>query len=331
MYRISTIASLALVAFILTLAPFAQSQDVKTQARALLSKAFEDVNIKAPNSPSFILMTKVRLEEEKKSVDGVYALSWEAPGHFRREIAFPGFTETDVARNDNFYRKRTTEGLPVMIWQLFRLMESLELPALDANEKVKRLQQSKIKDEDATCIMMDRGEIKSDVCVNSATGLPVSVDINVGEPERFQQHYGYAEYQLFEGKSFPRKLTFRGWNSRTIQVTVEKLIQVHSFAGDEFTPPEGARTTSYCAKPDSPIEMRFAYSSNQASFLSSLEAYLYFDISPRGTVRYAQILYISDPSARNEIKSSFLGGHFPIMTCGGRPMGYETVVPLGSM
>jgi hypothetical protein len=53
---------------------------------------------------------------------------------------------------------------------------------------------------------------------------------------------------------------------------------------------------------------------------------LYFDVSPIGAVRYAEVVYSSRPVNSKEILNGFVGTHFPIKSCEGRAVGYETVI-----
>jgi hypothetical protein len=172
----------------------------------------------------------------------------------------------------------------------------------------------------------------SKICVNTATGEPFSVDrgVDAYRTESMCECSMFADYQPFEGRSFPRKLTFRGWNAHVVEVRIQKLIRPQSFTSDEFTPPKGASRTGYCDSPEVNGEVRPSMGNAIPIGFTDVEVDMYFQVSPTGGVRYAQVVYSSDPLKNKEILSWFVGTHFPIRTCSGTPIGYETLIRLKS-
>lgn len=100
------------------------SDNPENDPQRVLSRASEQVANKTPASGSFMLLANVHLHDGKKSVDGVCAIAW-APGRFRRVFRFPNFSETDVMVDGAIYRQRTTNALPLMIYELDNLTDSL--------------------------------------------------------------------------------------------------------------------------------------------------------------------------------------------------------------
>lgn len=315
----------------ITLVQAAVNEDErKSQAEVILSKASEMVNIKAPGSAPFVLIAKVHLQEGKKSVEGMYAISWAAPERFRRVLRFPNFSETDVAQGDKLYRQRSTQGLPLLIWQLNRMMDSVIHYELDPKTKVKRIQSEQVNGVDETCVVLERADLNSKVCLNSTTNEPLTIDAKLEDAEPFREHYELSDYEPFEARRFPRKLYFHGWGSRGIEVQVEKLIRVQAFAQDEFTAPKGAQVSNFCEHPETTGDVKPSTGGTIPVGLRDIEVDMYFEVSPIGAVRFAEVVYSSAPLKNNEILNWFIGTHFPIQSCAGKPVGYEIIVRMGS-
>ena len=305
--------------------------DRTAEAETILAKATDLLDLRGTDGAPFLLKAEVRLTEGAKSVDGVFAVSWAAPDRFRRVIGFPDYKETDVARGENYYSKRNTEGIPLMIWQLGGLMDSLELrKELPAGSKVRRVENESVAGKEATCIWTGPGKGDFKICVYAATYELASIDAGLDGPPQTQRRYEYGDYQEFGAKKYPRRLAFSGWDKRAIEVKVEKMIPVHEFAADEFAPPAGAVISKLCngteelkghPEPLSGARIPVGF--------DDLDMDIYFEITPIGAVRSAQIVYSSDPKSNKEILSWFLGTSFPIKTCDGRPIGYQTLYHFG--
>ncbi len=326
-----TFVFLIILGCVAPMAQTAASEDErKSEAQAIFSKASEMVNIKAAGSVPFVLIAKVRLQEGKKSVEGIYAISWSAPDRFRRVLRFPNFSETDVAQGDKLYRQRSTEGLPLLIWQLNRMMDFVLHYGLDPETNVKRIQSERVNGVDETCVVLERANLNSKVCLDSATNEPLTIDAKLEDAEPFREHYELADYEPFEARRFPRKMTFRGWGSRGIEVQVEKLIRVQAFAQDEFKAPKEAQISNFCENPEMTGDVKPSTRGTIPVGFRDIEVDMYFQISPIGAVRYAEVVYSSAPLKNKEILNWFIGTHFPIQSCAGRPVGYETIVRLGT-
>jgi len=115
-----------------------------------------------------------------------------------------------------------------------------------------------------------------------------------------------------------------------VEVQVQKLIRAQSFPSDEFTPPKGATRTGFCESPEATGEVRPSTGNAIPIGLTDIRVDMYFQVSPAGGVRYAQVVYSSAPLKNNEILHWFIGTHFPVKTCSGTPISYETMISLAS-
>lgn len=328
---VSTFAMLLVGALLSPMSLPASDAKPAEDGASILSKASALVDLEITGGVPFVLQADVVLHEGKNSVQGVFAMAWAAPDQYRRVLRFPGFTSTEVVLNGVLYRQRTTEeSLPLMIWELNQLLSFESDFRLAPPWKMQHIQPEQAEGVALTCVLTQSDMNQRKLCFNAASGVPYSIDegTDVHSLEFLREHTEFAEYQPFEGRTYPRKLIFRGWGSRAIEVRVQKLVHVQSFAADEFTPPKGATRTHFCESPDISGGVNPSTGSTIPIGFRNIEVDMYFQVTPAGGVRNAQVVYSSDPIHDKEILGWFVGTHFPIRTCSGTPVSYETMVRL---
>jgi hypothetical protein len=311
-------------------AGFASDEQPKRDAAVILSKAAELVDLQARDRTPFLLLADVVLHDGDESLNGVFAMAWAAPGQYRRVFRFPNFTATEVVTDGTIYRQRNTDALPLMVWELDELLLPASKYRLTPQAKVRRIRTERSGAAELTCVLTQAPWTDSKMCVNTVTGEPFSIDrgVDAYRMESMREHFEFADYQPFEGRMFPHKLTFRGWNARVIEVQIQKLIRAQAFPSDEFSPPKGATRSHFCDLPESTGEVRPSTGNAIPIGLTDVEVDMYFQVSPVGGVRYAQVVYSSAPLKNNEILHWFIGTHFPVKTCSGTPIAYETMISL---
>lgn len=322
----ATIALIAIVQF-----TFA-ANDLKTDADAIFAKASKATDIRAAGSVPFLLLAKVRLEQDNKLVEGLYAMAWAGPDRFKSAVRFPNFNETEVVADDTLYRKRSSEAVPLLIWELHHLMNTWVQLQIDPKIKIKSIDTHHEAGVDLTCLLLEGQIQNSKLCLNSATHELQTIDKGMTPYglTAIREHYEFSDYQPFEGKTFPRRLSFRGWEQRTVEVRIDKLIRADSFPSDEFTPPPGAERSHFCEKPETKGDLMPSTGNAIPVGLRDTEVVMYFQVSPIGGVRYAEVIQSSAPIKNKEILNWFVGTHFPIETCAGTPIAYETIFTLMS-
>jgi hypothetical protein len=307
----------------------ASAQDHPAEEPALLAKSLDATDIRSPGSPPFVLIAKVHMQDGGKSVDGQYATSWAEPAKFRRILSFPNFTETDVATGDFIFKKRSMEGLPLLVWQANRMMDSFFKHQLNPKSKIKKAFTEQANGVTLNCMVLEEKEVDSKVCFQPDTAGPVSLDVEVNRFSAFQEHYQFRDYQPFEGKRFPRSILFTGWGSRSIEIKVEKLLRVQAFAAKEFTPlPESARFV-VCANESASVgDGDFGLGKISGSGFRNIKAAIYLEIGPNGAARYGEVVYSSSPLDNKEVLQWYLDSPFPVRSCDGKPIAYEIMVRL---
>ena len=284
-----------------------------------------------------MLLAHVHLQQGKKSVDGIYAMAWAAPSRYRRVMKFPEFTETEVVDGNKIFRKRNTKAVPLLVWQLDETMQVFQNlkhydPAVKtsdgSNLKIRKVTHERINGTSGTCEIVDQGTSLSKLCVDAATNEPLTLEMGftVRELSTDWERYEFSDYQPFQGKFFPRKLTYRSLSSQAIEVRIDKLIATPAFPADEFVPPSDAEAFSFCSTPEDQGEVRPSFSGIIPIGFRDLDFAMYFQVDVEGGVRYAEVVYSNAPLMNNEILQSYIGTHFPVRRCAGAAIPYETVV-----
>src|SRR5579864_8346129 len=203
---------------------------------AVLSRAAGLVDLQALGGAPFFLLANVSLREGNKTVDGVFAMTWASPGQYHRVFRFPGFEANEVFADGTMYRKRSTEALPLMMWELDQLLSLTANYRPGPHSKVRRVQTEGAGSGQTVCVLTQVELIDSRICVNGATGEPSFIDrgTDISRAPSMHEHFEYSDYQPFEGRTFPGKMLFRGWGGREIEVHVQKLIHAQSFPENEF-------------------------------------------------------------------------------------------------
>ena len=315
------------------------AEEQRKDAAAILTKAAGLVDLQTQGATPFLMLANVVLHEGNKSVEGVFAMTWAAPGQYRRVYRFSTFTSTEVVTQGAIYRERSTKALPLAIWELDQLLALASNYRPSPGLKVSHIQGARSGDTELTCVMVQSSVTNassvtrsssvttSNLCVNAVTGYPFSIDqgSDVRDLDRHER-FEFSDYQPFEGRTFPRKLTFRGWGTLSVEVQVQKLVRVQSFRDDEFKPSPAATMTSFCESPETAGEVRGSAPGTIPIGFQDVEVDMYFQVSPEGGVRYAQVVHSSDPVHNKEILNWFIGMPFPVKTCSGKPIAYETMV-----
>jgi hypothetical protein len=247
-------------------APVAASKDeARREAAALLTKAAETTNIKAPGSPAFHLRIHVRASGRGGlEVEGTYLLDWVAPDRFHEEIAFPGYTQTSVAAGDKLWRWRSDPVLPFRVWQLYALIDVSGTAKLGSKEKVRKVRQSEKNGVRMTCIEFSNPSTK-EICLEPANGLPhrisyeqVRLNPEMGSSAQLsyldrQGGMEYAAYAPLGAKMFPLDLRLFEATKLVVEAHVESLAEAPNLAADLFAPPAKVEPQNWCPDPEPPV------------------------------------------------------------------------------
>lgn len=92
------------------------SDETKQEFKVSIQEAEAKSNIFALSS--FAMKAKVRVTSKGKRLDGSYLFFWNGPEQWREEISLPGYEEIQVGGKGVVFVKRSTDFLPLPIYQL---------------------------------------------------------------------------------------------------------------------------------------------------------------------------------------------------------------------
>lgn len=227
-------------------AELSASDTAAEEGAALMAKARELLNIRAPESPPFRLRATVRATGTSgRSSEGSYELLWSSPTRWREEVRFPDFTQVRVGDEGKFWQKRNLEYLPPPIWDLLDTLDMRSRLQLREGEKVRKCKDRKRKNVHLRCVQLtgkDRGS--RELCFAQDRGNLVREDYGAGG-------YEYEDYLSLEKNTFPRVIRTSGGLTR-IELRVEELTHLGAVDESIFIPPPDAQPWGWCPEPKRP-------------------------------------------------------------------------------
>lgn len=310
----------------------AAAQNANGRAVALLDKAANLVNLRDGTSGLFRLKAHVRLYglAHNAAANGTYTLDWAAPGRWREEFSFPGFTETSVAAGDKLWRSRNIPYRPLRVWQLIWLMD-VRAHVVVGPYKESALQMSDELENGVklTCIKNNQGPYTSERgCIETATGRPDFIEL---ASPGITELYHYMDYAPFGDKVFPRTLRYSFGGIMDVEAKVDELAPLAAAGGESldslFAPPSGAKEQGWCANFTPATEINNALDKTYPAPRPGRVA-VHIIIGTDGHVRDAYMLesmdLATDADARNAAKHSL----WRAAKCGDIPVEEEKVVQI---
>ena len=241
---------LAIVGILLS--PLSSASDTSKQRDAIkrLEQAVSKTDIF--DLPSFQMKAALQIDNAGKPLDGSYRLLWNGPEQWREEITFPGYTELQVGGKGIVWVQRSTDFVPLRIYQVHAALGFGSLAGEDAghsgslvqlgltpNDKIKQLHSRKEHGEKLTCVETEN-ELKSssEICVNDSTGTLFR-----------GASYEDGDFQAVGAKVFPRFLGFVDKGKTVAKVKVNELIASDQFLPNAFVPPTGVSGVPGCMNP----------------------------------------------------------------------------------
>ena len=313
---------------------------VSPDPKADLANAAAITDIRSPHSSAFLLAADVHFKLGKKSVDGKYGLSWAAPDMYHEVFVFPGFRQDVVVSGDKIYRKRTSDFLPLPVYEWQSLLSA---PILRAPGEDTRVTMSSIPSEwkgrsDISCVEWPLKQPNYDTrtprppskvvdCFDRARSYPVSID---SDDLTGHSSYRFSNYIPIGGQAFPAKITYEHNGGLTAEADVQTLKPVQVFAANEFTPPAGAIPETWCLNPkfstDTTFESGDNFSIVDSGSIANSPIFVYMHINAKGQADEVGSLESTNPEAANRFLNIAHRMAYPIATCGKIPISREGVL-----
>lgn len=289
----------------------------------LLAKAGSLQNIRQQESQPFQLRLRVHSEHiVSKPIDGSFAEVWMTPDKWRREIAFPGFTQLEVGDVGSKWLSRNMDFRPRPVYLTAVAIDAFIQPSRSPDEVVKSVKNRKVAGSEAQCVeVVGKNDRRvRELCFDSS-GLLIRASFG-------KQRFEYSSFSKFGTKSFPKIIRVYESDRRVLDIQADELTPPSDprpelfehrgsgrrMAGCEIWPAEAIKKVA----PQYPSEARAAHQQGTVG--------LYILLSEQGTVEKNTVVQSAGVSLDQSAMEAVKQWQYPPPTCGGPPLPTEIEV-----
>lgn len=333
---------IALCAVALTVATLSASAKNKKSeaAQTLLNRAVKVTDIQAAGSQPFLLIAKTSWTQYGKTTNGQFALAWQSPSHYRREMTLPGFVEATVVDGDVLYRARNVDFVPLAALRsasLLGISESLKRWPTD-HLKIVGPPSTTQAIPNYQCVSamteFNRASIQHFLCVDRTTGVPLS------EEDKFSSGgtsmTTYRDYSSIRGQQFPLDIEYQDSAGAHGEFRIVTLNAVANFPKSTFQRPAQSIAQQWCAEPQviDPLQRNWGLNNwrkwNAGPMVVLDDPLVFVTVSAKGQVQEAVLLGDSS-NADKEAVARLRRDSLPVEKCRAEPIPYEIVLTLSQM
>jgi len=321
---------LAVVGVLISPLLLASDASDKQEAIKRLEQAVSKTNIF--EFPSFQMSANVQIDSHGKPLDGSYRMLWNGPEQWREEISFPGYTELQVGGKGTVLIHRSTDYIPLRIYQLHAALGFGSVAGSDAGysgsfvqlgltpkDTIKKAHSRKQHGDKLTCVEVENEQKHSlEICVNDATGTLFRGG-----------SYEESDFQPIGGKIFPRSLGFLENGKTVVKISVTDLSVSGQFPPNSFTPLAGVSPEAGCMNPMpyrrvKSVAPEYPQDARQQHLGGMVAVDVWIDTD--GAPRVHKV--IASPSASLEKSSAdaITAWRYEPATCDSKPIKVETVL-----
>jgi len=318
-----SLALLATLCLALAAQSFAgEKKDKQAEGLALIERARELSDIRAPGSPPFRLQARVHLSPPTEgSLEGTYLFAWTSDEQWRQEIRFPNFYEVRIGKGTKVWRERNINYRPEAIHGLLETVDLHKHLSVNSEETVERIRERKYKGVPLRCVKLKkRPRTERELCIDSAGTL--------AQAEFGGLTHEYSDFVSWAGKLFPGSIRVLDEGKAVREIRVEEL-DGQSLEPALFTPAAGAVAREGCLDPDLPeiqedIYPEYPEAAKQRRIQGTVSAHAL--ISTDGKVYNVVVLRSADSSLAASTLEAVQRWRFKPATCGGIPVEHEMVI-----
>lgn len=306
----------------------ALADDKQQEGEALLVRARQLLEMRAPGNPAFRLAAQFRLADSSVgSVQGTYQEVWVSPQQWRREINAGSYHQIEIGADNMRWAMHPLSGESARFNEVRPI---LALAAVDPKRpKIRKIYDETIADARVRCVEVKLEDNTDAIsCLDAASGLPLSYEFRT--PGRVQAIW-YSDYASFGGHSYPRKTSEFLNGKLDMEFTITDLIAEPSpdpslFAHTDDWQPLPSCSTKVAApqavsSPDTKYEPKG----------KSISVILWVIIETDGTVRDPKVARTSgdskfDAAAMDAVRQ----WHFKPAKCNGQPIPVPINIAFGS-
>jgi len=302
----------------------AEKKDKQAEGLALIERARELSDIRAPGSPPFRLRARVHLSDPwEGSLDGTYLFAWTSDEQWRQEIKFPNFYEVRIGKGTKVWRERNINYRPEAIHGLLETVDLHKHLKVNPEETVQRIRERKYKGIVLRCVeLKKRPRTERTLCTDS-TGTLARTELGGLTHE-------YSEFVSWAGKLFPGSIRVLDEGKTVREIQVEEL-NGQSLEPALFTPADEAVAREGCLDPDPPeiqehIFPDYPGEAKRRRIQGTVSVYAL--IGADGRVYNVVVLRSVDPLLAAATLQTVQRWRFNPATCGSTPVETETVIEM---
>jgi hypothetical protein len=209
----------------------------------ILAKATSLENLHEQGAQPFQLRMRIHAEHiVPKPTDGAYAEVWLAPNKWRREVAFPGFTQLEIGDVDSKWITRNFDFRPRVVYLTEVAVERFIHPGAQQEAAIKSVRSRKVKGAELRCVeLLDKeGKEARELCFDGGYAL-----VSVSEGNR---RFEYADFGKSGNKIFPKSIRVYESGVQVLGISADNLTGPSDSRDALFLHGTGARQMAECEK-----------------------------------------------------------------------------------
>ena len=318
-----------LVAFVLVDRPGAAGQEAGEEGRAMLARAVQLSDLRSGGPGSLILRESVRLLGMDGWPDGIAEGSYELlvldSEHWREELAFQGWSETNGRFGPTRWRLRTRANKPMRMFQAFRTVDPGAHLRLAQHATIAKVTHSNPQGRSIVCLGLKGPEKDtSELCFDRISAALVSARYH--NPEAF---YTFSGQHTLEDKIIPRLLRCIEAAEPAVEAEVTSLAVVEGLDIALFAPVKGAILWPHCDEPTPPrvLAKREATQPVHAKAQRQFGTVMCIgEVSPDGIIEDIAVVQSRGGLLDQAVKKALATWQWEPARCGGTPVPYEVKV-----
>lgn len=312
----------------------AQTLLTKKEGEDLLQNAADAADLWASDTPPFHLLASIHYELGGRPSDGTYEILWASPDQYRVNFSMRTANEVQVVSRDKLYVLRNTPSPTFPLWTTRMTLRSVKNYFL--GRKVRKVRSAQIGGLQRTCFDSGDDRFERENCFDPATNRPVSVTFADLPPRGPLSHITKELKHLRElelgnfaplGKKYYPLSIISNELDEKLAVTITTLEELKAIPEDAFAPLAGAQALDWCSKPTAKGTLQFP-----SGILGELDPpgsmFPYYVLVGRdGRAQKSMPMRSAGPHIDDQMAARLRMSKFPIQSCGGNAIEYETVVP----
>lgn len=338
------LATLVCVVAFVFASPAVPAKDKSQQraaARALIQKAVDISDLRAPGSPPFELRGTITIPlKAGQSATGSYLLDWVSPDRWREEIHVANYSRIRVGGAGKYWQLRSLDYELIPFFEFSgsfdvarRLRYELAGSDWSAGSKARvSISYSKINKRRAACVLIDENFDKREFCFDSVGGMIIRdssrqdvIDQSGVEPGDATTYSGFA---TFGGKLVPGKMEIGNDSGGVLSFMLSSIGPLGTVGASLFSPPQNADIWPSCDDPSAltPPKLLHHVTPEFNRFKAAGSVVAYILVGTDGAVHSPKILAASFAGDVDATLKALKTWKYQPATCRGVPEPQETTI-----